>query len=97
MAAPVYETVKKLDGIDTINTTIPRRKVWFAQTPQTFFYDTILNAHSKAVEDNFLGTDDSSLVERAGWKIKIVKGRHENIKITTPTDLFIAELIMGRK
>ena len=97
MAAPVYETVKKIDGINTINATIPRRKVWFAQTPQTFFYDIILNAHSKAVEDNFLGTDDSSLVERAGWKIKVVKGRHENIKITTPIDLFLAELMMSRK
>ncbi|MBU4450216.1 MAG: 2-C-methyl-D-erythritol 4-phosphate cytidylyltransferase, partial [Actinobacteria bacterium] len=44
----------------------------------------------------FTGTDDAGLVERLGWKVKVVFGRHENIKITTPLDLFLAELIINR-
>ncbi len=46
--------------------------------------------------ENFIGTDDASLVERIGFKIKVLMGKHENIKITTPLDLFLAELIMER-
>ncbi len=95
-ASPAYETVKKLDDKNIIVETIERSLVCMAQTPQIFFYETLLDAYKKAQEDGFTGTDDSSLVERLGWKVKIVLGRHENIKITTPTDLFLAELIMDR-
>ncbi len=98
LAAPAKETIKKIrdDREETIDTTIPREKVWHAQTPQTFFYKEILEAHNKAKEEEFIGTDDSSLVERMGWRVNVVRGRHENIKITTPLDLFLAELIMSR-
>ncbi len=95
MAAPVMETVKVTDG-NIISGTIPRETVWHAQTPQTFFYKDILEAHNKAIEDNFTGTDDASLLERMKLKISVVRGRHENIKITTPLDLFLAELVMTR-
>ncbi len=98
LAAPAKETIKKIssDGSNTIDSTIPRETVWHAQTPQTFFYRAILKAHNNAREKDFIGTDDSSLVERMGWKVNVVRGRHENIKITTPADLFLAELIMSR-
>jgi len=95
LAAPARETVKKIND-KTIDITIPRDKVWHAQTPQTFFYENILEAHNRAREEGFIGTDDSSLVERIGWKVSVVRGRHENIKITTSIDLFLAELIMSR-
>ena len=95
MAAPVLETVKVVDN-NVISRTIPRQTVWHAQTPQVFFYKDILKAHKKAIEDNFAGTDDASLLERMKLKICIVRGRHENIKITTPLDLFLAELAMTR-
>lgn len=95
LAAPAKETIKKIDK-DSIETTIPRDKVWHAQTPQTFFYKEIFEAHSKAADEGYIGTDDSSLVERMGWKVNVVRGRHENIKITTPIDLFLAELIMNK-
>lgn len=95
LAAPVMETVKVTDG-NIISKTVPRDTVWHAQTPQTFFYEDILKAHNKALEDGFTGTDDASLVERLGLKIYVVRGRRENIKITTPLDLFLAELIMVR-
>ncbi|MBC7332981.1 MAG: 2-C-methyl-D-erythritol 4-phosphate cytidylyltransferase [Actinobacteria bacterium] len=97
IASPAYETIKEVDKNGEIKCTIPRENVWHAQTPQTFFYRAILESHKKALEDNFIGTDDASLVERMGWKIKVVRGSHENIKITTPIDLFLAELIIHRK
>lgn len=95
MAASARETVKIADR-NTIDKTIPRETVWYAQTPQTFFYKDILKAHNKAREDNFIGTDDACLVERMNQKVGIIRGRHENIKITTPIDLFLAELVMTR-
>lgn len=96
MAAPAYETIKKINENDFIDTTISRAQVCFAQTPQTFFFNSILEAHKKAIEDHFKGTDDAGLIERLGWKVKVILGRHENIKITTPLDLFLAELIISR-
>ncbi len=98
LAAPAKETIKTISNgkYDTIDVTIPREKVWHAQTPQTFFYNIILEAHIRARNENFIGTDDSSLVERMGLKVNVVRGSHENIKITTPVDLFLAELIMSR-
>jgi 2-C-methyl-D-erythritol 4-phosphate cytidylyltransferase len=96
LAAPAKETIKKIIDDNTIETTVPRDMVWHAQTPQTFFYREIMDAHTKAAEEDFIGTDDSSLIERMGWKVNVVRGRHENIKITTPIDLFLAELIMNK-
>lgn len=95
LAAPAKETIKKISG-HTIDSTIPRETVWHAQTPQTFFYREIIEAHRKAAEEDFTGTDDASLIERIGWKVNVVRGRHENIKITTPIDLFLAELFMNK-
>lgn len=95
LAAPAKETVKKITG-NTIDSTIPRDTVWHAQTPQTFFYREIVEAHRKAAEEDFIGTDDASLVERMGWKVNVVRGRHENIKITTPIDLFLAEFFISK-
>lgn len=95
LAAPAKETIKKISG-HTIDSTIPRDTIWHAQTPQTFFYREIIEAHRKAAEEGFIGTDDSSLIERMGWKVNVVRGRHENIKITTPIDLFLAEFFMHK-
>ena len=76
--------------------TLPREKLWLAQTPQVFDYDLLLKAFQKAISDNFYGTDDASLVERIGGKISIVEGNYDNIKITTPEDLELAQLIAKR-
>ena len=56
----------------------------------------ILEAYKKAIEAGFIGTDDSSLVERLGFKVKVLEGEFENIKITTPEDLVLAERILER-
>jgi len=95
LAAPAKETIKKISG-QTIDETIPRDTVWHAQTPQTFFYKDIMEAHRKAAAEKFIGTDDASLIERMGWKVNVTRGRHENIKITTPVDLFLAELFINK-
>jgi len=96
LAAAAYETIKKIDIEEGIVKTIPRETVYHAQTPQTFFKDSLIKAYLKAENDNFTATDDSMLVERTGYKVKFLKGNHENIKITTPTDLFLAELIISK-
>ncbi|MHB1347145.1 MAG: 2-C-methyl-D-erythritol 4-phosphate cytidylyltransferase [Candidatus Humimicrobiaceae bacterium] len=96
LAAAAYETIKKIDTDEGIVKTIPRETVYHAQTPQTFFKSTLIKAYLKAENEDFTATDDSMLVERAGYKVKFLKGSHENIKITTPTDLFLAELIISK-
>ncbi|SHH75445.1 2-C-methyl-D-erythritol 4-phosphate cytidylyltransferase [Caloranaerobacter azorensis DSM 13643] len=93
---PVKDTIKKVDLNGEIISTPNRKELWAIQTPQTFRYDLILKAYEKAKLDNFLGTDDSMLVERIGYKVKIVMGDYSNIKITTPEDLIIAETLVDK-
>ena len=77
--------------------TLPRDELWLTQTPQAFKYDVIMNAHEKARKSGFNGTDDASLAEVSGQIVKIIEGSYENIKITTPDDLFIAGAILNRR
>jgi len=77
--------------------TLDREYLWMAQTPQTFRYELILKAYEKADEDNFKGTDDASLVERMNQPVKIIRGSYDNIKITTPEDLILAEAILAKR
>lgn len=76
--------------------TLPREKLWLAQTPQVFDSGLLMKAFQKAISDNFYGTDDASLVERIGGKITVVEGNYDNIKITTPEDMELAHLIAKR-
>lgn len=93
LAVPVKETVKRVEQGNII-TTLDRSKLWLTQTPQTFEYKLILEAHKKAKENDFVGTDDSALVERLGRKVTILEGDFRNIKITTMEDLQIAEKLL---
>ncbi len=93
-AIPVSDTVKVSDG-ETVERTLDRGRLWLAQTPQVFRLDLIKEAYRHAAEDNFTATDDSSLVERIGFEVRIYVGSYRNIKITTPDDLRIAELMLG--
>jgi 4-diphosphocytidyl-2-methyl-D-erithritol synthase len=74
--------------------TLDRDKIWLTQTPQTFEYKLILDAYEKAKKDNFIGTDDSALVERLGHEVAILEGDYKNIKITTIDDLQVAEKLL---
>ncbi len=90
VAVPAKDTIKVVeDGI--IRETPLRENLWLAQTPQAFRYGVIRAAHEIADAERFLGTDDSSLVERMGKEIHIITGDYRNIKITTPEDLILAE------
>ncbi len=91
---PAKDTIKIVGADGFVRHTPPRRELVAVQTPQGFKRDILLRAYEKAVEDNFLGTDDSSLVERLGIRIKIVPGEYSNLKITTPEDIFVAETFL---
>lgn len=90
----VKDTVKFADQNDFIDNTPQRDHLWIAQTPQTFNYKMILRAHQSAIEDGVTGTDDSSLVERLGAKVKLVEGSYQNIKVTTEEDIYVIESIL---
>jgi len=93
VAVPVTDTVKYSTEGKSITSTLSRSKIWLIQTPQTFEYSIIMQAYERAYKEGFYGTDDSSLVERIGRKVKIIMGVYENIKITTKLDLVLAEAI----
>ena len=90
-AVPSKDTIKVVDAEGFVRYTPPRRELVSVQTPQGFRREILLRAYAQAETENFLGTDDASLVERLGAKIKIVTGSYDNIKITTPEDLSVAE------
>ncbi len=92
-AVPVRDTVKRVEN-GLVLETVPREGLWLVQTPQAFRWDVIKGAYRKAVEDGFRGTDCSGLVERMGVKVAVVMGSYENIKITTPEDITVAEAIL---
>jgi 2-C-methyl-D-erythritol 4-phosphate cytidylyltransferase len=96
LAVPAKDTIKRVEEGEVI-TTLDREKLWLVQTPQTFEYQLILDAHEKAREDSFAATDDSILVERMGQKVAVLEGEYRNIKITTSDDLSIAEKLLGKK
>lgn len=90
---PVTESLRKLDGDQNISVD---RSIYFSvQTPQTFRSEQILKSFLQPYEPDF--TDDASVVEKAGFAINMVAGNRENIKITTPTDLIVAEAFLKEK
>ena len=93
-AMPEKNTIKIIDDDGFVVDTPPRSKLVSVQTPQGFRREIIMQAYERAERDNFLGTDDASLVERLGYKVRIVKSDYKNIKITTPEDILIAEAFL---
>jgi 2-C-methyl-D-erythritol 4-phosphate cytidylyltransferase len=91
---PAVDTIKQVertaDGA-IITSTVPRERVVMAQTPQGFRYALLKRVFDAAAQDGFIGTDEASLVERAGDQVAVVMGSARNIKITTPSDLELAE------
>ena len=88
---PVKDTIKETDGDGFSIHTPDRSRLWLVQTPQAFRLSLLRKAQEKAEKDHYLGTDDSSLVERLGHPVRLVEGGYTNIKITTSEDLEIAE------
>ena len=96
-AVPEKNTIKIIDAEGFVKSTPPRAELVAVQTPQGFKKEILMQAYEQAAADNFLGTDDASLVERIGGKIKIVQSSYKNIKITTPEDIQIAETFLKEK
>jgi len=94
VAHPTKDTVKEVSEKGLVIRTLERKKLWNMQTPQAIQFNLAIKAFSKASRDNFLGTDDVSLVERLGGKVKIIEGSSNNFKITTPIDIKLAKIII---
>lgn len=95
VAVPIKDTIKIANPDGTVLKTLDREFLWQVQTPQTFQANLIKEAYHKAMDDGFFGTDDASLVERLGIKVHILSGSYNNIKITTPEDLMLANLLQS--
>jgi len=87
---PVSESIRRVDGEDSVSEE--RSKFRLIQTPQVFSSEILLDAYNLPFEETF--TDDASVIEKAGYKIYLTKGNEENIKITFPRDLLIAEFFL---
>jgi 2-C-methyl-D-erythritol 4-phosphate cytidylyltransferase len=97
-AVPVKDTIKQVSAGGTVVRSIPREQLWAAQTPQAFAFDALYKAYAAADAEGFVGTDDAMLVEWAGTaQVTVVEGSYENVKITTPEDLIVAERIARRR
>jgi len=91
------DTVKQVHR-NKIRQTIPRERLVLAQTPQVFRYELLKQAFAKAREDNYTGTDESSLVERLDQvEVSVVMGSDRNIKITKPSDMDLARLFLAEE
>lgn len=96
-AVPVVDTIKRASRDGLVEETPDRSSLYAVQTPQAFRIELIRQAHQKAQEDGFLGTDDASLMEHAGMPVYLSEGSRENLKLTTPVDLDLAELILTER
>lgn len=95
LALPATDTIKEVEA-GLIQRTIDRRRIWRAQTPQAFRYELLMRANLEARAAGLpsaLTTDDSLLIERLGAPVAVVEGSPNNIKITTPEDLILAETL----
>jgi 2-C-methyl-D-erythritol 4-phosphate cytidylyltransferase len=91
------DTIKKIDKNNFVEKTIDRKKIFLAQTPQVIEYRLAKKAFEKAIAEKFQGTDDVSLVERLGKKVKAIPSSYANIKITYSEDLKFLESQLKRK
>jgi 2-C-methyl-D-erythritol 4-phosphate cytidylyltransferase len=90
----VTDTIKAADAEGRVEETLPRGRLWAAQTPQVFRAAWLREAHARATADGFRGTDDAVLVERLGYPVRLVPGSPDNLKVTTMADLAQAEQIL---
>jgi len=97
LGIPAVDTLKHVDPDGYITNTMQRTGVWQAQTPQVFQLSLIRKAHDYALSSGYAGTDEASLVENLGHRVRMITGSPDNIKITRPEDLVIAAGILNQK
>jgi 2-C-methyl-D-erythritol 4-phosphate cytidylyltransferase len=97
VGVPLKDTIKEVDDKRIVRNTLERSRLWAIQTPQTFPVKILKRAYEESYRNKTHGTDDATLVERTGGKVRVIMGSYENIKITTPEDLLLAEEILKRR
>ena len=93
-AVPVTDTIKVAGADRLVQQTPSRHDLWAVQTPQVFRFDIIAEAYGRAKGEV---TDDATLVERSGYRVKLYMGSYDNMKITTPDDLVVAEAFLRKR
>jgi 2-C-methyl-D-erythritol 4-phosphate cytidylyltransferase len=94
VGVPLKDTIKEVGDDGSVRQTLERNRLWAIQTPQAFPAKVLKKAYEESYRKKILGTDDAMLAERAGNKVWVVMGSYDNIKITTPEDLLLAEEIL---
>lgn len=93
VGVPVKDTIKEVRD-SVVKSTLKRDTIWAIQTPQLFLYDSLMKAYQKAMEEEFYSTDDAALLERSGGRVRVIMGSYSNIKVTTPEDVPVAEILL---
>jgi 2-C-methyl-D-erythritol 4-phosphate cytidylyltransferase len=96
VAHSTKDTIKEVDSNKFVVKTLTRSRLWNMQTPQTIKFNLAWQAFSEAKKEKYSGTDDVSLVEKLGGRVKIIEGSMYNYKITTPLDFEIAKIILKK-
>lgn len=97
LGTPVTDTVKVVDEAGTILSTPDRSSMWGVQTPQVFEKSLYRRALNNALENELNVTDDCSMIEALGEKVTVVRGEYSNIKLTTPSDITVAEAFLAKR
>jgi 2-C-methyl-D-erythritol 4-phosphate cytidylyltransferase len=97
VGVPIKDTIKEVTDNGMVRRTLERNRLWAIQTPQAFPVKALARAHAEASRQRLCGTDDATLVERTGGAVRVIMGSYDNIKITTPDDLLLAEEILKRR
>jgi 2-C-methyl-D-erythritol 4-phosphate cytidylyltransferase len=97
VGVPIKDTIKEVNDQGMVRHTLERSKLWAIQTPQAFPVKILKRAYEEAFHKRIYGTDDATLVERMGGKVRVIMGSYETIKITTSEDLVLAEEILKRR
>ena len=91
---PLRETIKQVGRDNLVSWTLDRKSIYLIQTPQGFKKDLICRAYAQVKKRGWVASDDASLVEKLGAKVKMIPGEETNIKITSPQDLVLSELFL---
>jgi 2-C-methyl-D-erythritol 4-phosphate cytidylyltransferase len=94
LAIPITDTIKRVNAQQYIGETVSRQGLWLAQTPQVFRKDWLTEAYANRNKADKSVTDDAQLVEATGHQVAVVEGSASNIKITTKSDIFLAEAVL---
>jgi 2-C-methyl-D-erythritol 4-phosphate cytidylyltransferase len=97
MGIQLKDTIKRVDISGKVLETPPRELLRAVQTPQIFDRGILEEAHHQAASVGYYGTDDAALLEWMGYPVQMVEGSPENIKVTTPDDLWLAERILAHR